>query len=269
MDPIISICQFKISSDKEKNILKAKKYLIKSLDNGCDIVILPECFICEYSLDEFKKNSEEIDYQNIKSAFYMLKKISEEYPDSYIVSGSIIEKEVINVNEIKFYNTCFVFFNGEVLTKYRKVNLYHINMKEHSFSEGDVLSPGDGPRYFYSKFGKIGLGICYDIRFPDLAKFYQENDCKIIIYPGSFNRITGPKHWKILQQARALDNQLFVLSCSGACTFGSSFESYGKSFMISPWGDVINETELDREEIITSKLNLDLIDVTKRKLPIL
>jgi len=148
-------------------------------------------------------------------------------------------------------------------------SLYKINIKEHSYCEADVLTSGDLPTIVDTKFGKIGIGICYDLRFNELAKYYQENDCKIIIYPGSFNRFTGPKHWLILQQVRALDNQVFIVSCSSACNFGSAYESYGKSYVISPWGRIIIETELDKENIITSIIDLNELATTRINLPIL
>ena len=156
-----------------------------------------------------------------------------------------------------------------MIGKYRKNNLYKITLENHSFSEGDVLTAGHEPTIINTKFGKVGIGICYDVRFPELAKYYQENDCDIIIYPGSFNRVTGPKHWKLLQQVRALDNLLYVISCSTACNFGSTFESYGKSFIISPWGDVLSETELDSEEIISKEIEIDSVTKYREILPIL
>ena len=91
----------------------------------------------------------------------------------------------------------------------------------------------------------------------------------MIIYPGSFNRITGPKHWKILQQVRALDNQLFVASCSSACSFGSGYESWGKSYLISPFGEIVLETELDKEVTIMSEINVADIYKIRQRLPIL
>ncbi len=263
--PKISVCQFKVTDDKAMNLVKANEYIRNSAKNGSDIIVLPECFASPYDVKLFDKYSEIISDDGDKSpSVFMLNKCSIDYPEVYIFSGSIIEKE-----DDKLYNTCLVFHKGKIIAKYRKNNLYKINLDEHSFCEGDVLTPGNEPTIVETKFGKIGIGICYDLRFPDLAKYYRENNCKIIIYPGSFNRHTGPKHWKLLQQTRALDNLLYVISCSTACSFGTTFESYGKSFIISPWADVINETKLDKEEVITSDLNIISINSYREMLPIL
>lgn len=263
----ISLCQFKVGSNKNDNINKAREYIINACNNGSNIVVLPECFICPYNTKIFKENAEKIynpDDESCK-AFKMLIEVSRNNPKTYIFGGSIIEEDKDGL----LYNTCIVLYQGLVIGHYRKNNLYKINILEHSFCEGDVLTPGDSPTIIKTKFGNIGIGICYDLRFQDLAKYYRVNNCSIILYPGSFNRITGPKHWLLLQQVRAIDNQLFVASCSAACSFNSEYESYGKSYIISPWGDIINETSLDKEEIISSDINFDQITKVRNNLPIL
>ena len=270
----ISICQFKIEGNKAKNISKARQQIDLAIQQSeTSFIVLPECFVCPYDINIFKENSEPINsiFDSKKSpATCMLRESSLKYPDVYIIGGSIIESEYIeNLGKTLYYNTCLVFYNGMIIGKYRKINLYKINIKEHSYCEADVLTHGDLPTIIETKFGKIGIGICYDLRFNELAKYYQENNCNIIFYPGSFNRFTGPKHWLILQKVRALDNQLFVVSCSSACVFDSVYESYGKSYIISPWGRIIRETELDKEEIVSATINMDEIESTRKNLPIL
>jgi len=269
----ISVCQYKIVDDKTINILNTFNQIVAASEKNPNIVVLPECFVCPYDINIFKENSEPIDnfFDSIKSpATCMLRNASIKYPNIYIVGGTIIESEYVEqLDKTLYFNTCLVFKNGIIIGKYRKMNLYNINIKEHYYCEADVLTNGIIPTIFDTEFGKVGLGICYDIRFGNLAEFYQKKGCNIIIYPGSFNRFTGPKHWLVLQKARALDNQLFIVSCSSACQFNSCYESYGKSFIISPWADIINETEIDKEEIITSEIDINDVTLTRTKLPIL
>lgn len=262
----ISVCQFKIGADKFTNIENAKKNLIDSCGKS-NIVVLPECFICPYDTKVFRDYAEKIFNPKDKTclAFNMLQEVSKIFQNVYIFGGSIIEED----EKGNVYNTCLVFYDGKLIGKYRKINLYKIYLEEHSFCEANVLSPGDLPKIIDTIYGKIGIGICYDLRFPELTKYYQQNDCVMVIYPGSFNRITGPKHWQILQQVRAIDNQLFIVSCSSACNFGSSYESYGKSFIISPWGKILSETSLDKEENISNTIDLNEIRLVKNSLPIL
>ena len=271
LTPKVSICQFKIGRNKDDNIEKAKQYIIGEAIKNSDIIILPECFVCEYNVKIFETNSECITpvISDKSPAANMLLNCSKQFPNIYIVGGTIIEKEYQFDSSIKLYNTCLVFHKGSLLDKYRKNNLYKISLKDHVFSEGDVLTAGHKATIFNTDFGKIGIGVCYDLRFPELAKYYQENGCNMVIYPGSFNTITGPRHWKILQQVRALDNQIFIISCSAACSKGSSYESHGKSYIISPWGKVVIETKLDEEKSVQAIVNLNEIDAIRKTLPIL
>lgn len=81
----------------------------------------------------------------------------------------------------------------------------------------------------------MGIGICYDMRFAEIAQVYRDQGCNFIIYPGAFNMVTGPKHWKILQQARAVDNQLYVATVSPARDEKATYIAWGHSMLISPW----------------------------------
>ena len=267
LNPKITICQFEISDEKNQNIIKARKNITEACLKGANIIVLPECFVCPYDINIFKENAEKI--YNIEDssckAVRMLIDVSKLNPEVYIFGGSIIEEDA----DGKLYNTCIVTYRGQVLGLYRKNHLYKINLAEHSFCEGSVLTPGKEPTIIITKYGRIGIGICYDLRFSSLAEYYMNNGCFMIIYPGSFNRITGPKHWKILQQVRALDNQLYVASCSSACKFNSSYESWGKSYLISPFSDILLETELDKENIIINDVNISEMIKIRQRLPIL
>ena len=263
----ISICQFKITDNKKENISKAKYYIEKAPSKS-SFIVLPECFVCPYDINLFEENAEFLKDNDDSPTVKMLIQASKMKLNTYIIGGTIIEKEIIDGKQY-LYNTCLVLYNGEIVSKYRKINLYKINLKNHKFCEADVLTPGDLPTIVNTLYGKIGIGICYDLRFGELAKYYQENECKIVFYPGSFNRITGPKHWCLLQQARAIDNQIYIVSCSSACTFGSKYESWGKSYVISPWGEIVGETKQDEEDLKEVVINYDLIKTIRTMLPIL
>lgn len=263
MNPKISIAQFKISNIKYENIIKAIDYIEDAGKNKCDIIVLPECFVGPYDVNKFMEISENIDEMKKckESAVYNLIEVSKKY--NMYIFASLIEKDNDNL-----YNTCLVLYKGEIIDKYRKMNLYKINLPDHNFCEGDILTCGKTPTIIQTKFGKIGIGICYDLRFGSLAEYYRKCGCKIIIYPGSFNRITGPKHWKLLQQARAIDNMVYIVSCSSALNKDSSYASWGKSYIINPWGDIIKETKLDEENIVYQNLYLEIIDKTRKSIPI-
>ena len=89
-----------------------------------------------------------------------------------------------------------------------------------------------------TKYGTIGVGICYDLRFPELCMAYRQRGASLVVFPGAFNMTTGPVHWQLLQQARAVDNQLFIASCSPARNLDSSYTAWGHSMIVDPFGEV-------------------------------
>ena len=143
----------------------------------------------------------------------------------YILAGSIPEKE-----GEKLYNTSYLFDrNGEIIAKHRKMHLFDIDVKgKIRFMESDVLSPGNEVTIAETEFGKIGIGICYDVRFPELARIMVENGALILFYPGAFNMTTGPAHWELLFRSRALDNQVYCVGVAPALNESLSYHSYGQ-----------------------------------------
>lgn len=115
-------------------------------------------------------------------------------------------------------------------------------------------------------WGGVGVGICYDIRFPELAGLMRQRGANILIYPGAFNMVTGPAHWQLLQRARAVDNQVFVAACSPARNPDSSYVAWGHSSIISPWGEVLVEAN-EGEEIIYSEIDLNLVAEMRQNIP--
>jgi omega-amidase len=182
----------------------------------------------------------------------------------WIVGGSIPERE-----GEKVYNTCVIVNeDGDIVGKHRKMHLFDIDVPgKITFKESDSLSPGDSPTVFESPWGMIGVGICYDIRFPEYAMWLRQLGARILIYPGAFNMVTGPAHWELLQRARAVDNQLFVAACSPARDETSGgYVAWGHSSVITPWGDVLATCGAD-EATVTAELDLDSVEAMRDNIP--
>ena len=149
------------------------------------------------------------------------------------------------------------------------MHLFDIDVKDKiTFKESDVLTPGDNFTIAETDFGKIGIGICYDIRFPELARIMVENDALILFYPGAFNMTTGPAHWELLFRARALDNQVYCIGVAPALNENASYHSFGHSIVTNPWGEIIAEAT-EKEEIIYCEIDLDIIKKVREELPLL
>ena len=207
--------------------------------------------------------------------------------DMWIVGGSVSERVVTDEEDDegkkieKIYNTCLVSNpDGCVVAKHRKVHMFDIDVPgKITFFESETLTPGSTVSHFESPYGEIGVGICYDIRFAEYAILLrQKHNCSVLIYPGAFNMVTGPAHWELLQKARAIDNQCYVVTASPARTEEPAdsddetkkyphYTAWGHSTVISPWGDVVATTD-EKESIVIADLDLTRLEEVRRNIPI-
>lgn len=256
----LAAIQLKVVEDKCENLRKAVCLIRVAKERGSKIVVLPECFNSPYGHQYFKEYAEEIPCGDTCAALCSAAKENQ----IYVVAGSHPERE-----GCRFYNTCTVYNPvGELIAKYRKVHLYDIDIPNGvTFKESSVLSPGNSLTTFQTEFCKIGLGICYDMRFEETARLYNKQNCDMILYPGCFNLMTGPLHWDVLLRARAIDNQLFVAGVATASDKNAKHCSYGHSIVISPWGKTITKAEFE-EAILYADVNLDEIKEVRQQIPV-
>ena len=159
--------------------------------------------------------------------------------------------------------------NGEIIAKHRKMHLFDIDVKgKIYFKESDTLTAGNQITIAETSFGKIGIGICYDIRFPELARLMALEGADILCYPGAFNLTTGPAHWEMLFKARACDNQVFTIGVAPALDKNANYNSYGHSLIVNPWGEILSSASFE-EELIIAEIDLNEIKKVREELPLL
>ena len=257
----IALCQMNVVDNKEENLKNAALMIEDSVDENADFIVLPEMFNCPYSNDKFIEYCEE---EKTSPTLNFISDIAKKH-EVYILAGSIPEKE----ND-KLFNTSYLFDrNGNVIAKHRKMHLFDIDVKDKiTFKESDVLTAGNNFTIADTEFGKIGIGICYDIRFPELARIMVEKGALVLFYPGAFNMTTGPAHWELLFRSRALDNQVYCVGVAPALNETASYHSFGHSIITNPWGEIIAEAD-EKENLIICDIDLDEIKKIREELPIL
>jgi omega-amidase len=237
----LALCQFIGGMNKEANLRKAEEMVARAAAAGSQVVVLPECFNSPYGTAHFANYAEDVSDASAPSV-RLLKTLATRH-SVYLIGGSIPER-----SGDRLYNTCLCFNPaGEVIGKHRKVHLFDINVPGGiTFFESDVLTPGDQATIIQTEFCRIGVGICYDVRFPEYAwTLAREEDVGMILYPGCFNMVTGPRHWELLMRARAVDNLIYVAGCSQARDTTAGYVSWGHSLLVNPLGEV---HELDEKE---------------------
>lgn len=186
---------------------------------------------------------------------------------TYLVGGSIPELEPTTN---KYYNTSLVFSpTGALIGKHRKTHLFDIDIPgKIRFKESEVLSPGDKLTIIdLPEYGKIGLAICYDIRFPESAMIAARKGAFLLVYPGAFNLTTGPLHWSLQGRARAMDNQVYVALCSPARDMSATYHAWGHSLVANPNAEIMVEAG-ENEEIVYADLDNETIENTRKGIPI-
>ena len=257
----LALCQMNVVDDKQSNLKKASEMICAGADANADFIILPEMFNCPYSNDKFL---EYVEYEQDSLSLNTISKLAMQN-NVYILAGSIPEKE----ND-KLYNSSYLFDkSGEIIAKHRKMHLFDIDVKDKiTFKESDVLTAGDNVTIADTDFGRIGIGICYDVRFPELARLMVEDGALILVYPGAFNMTTGPAHWELLFRSRALDNQVYCVGVAPALNEDASYHSYGHSIVTTPWGEVLAQCD-EKEQIIVCDVDLSEIKKIREELPLL
>lgn len=255
----IALVQLLSGADKQVNLSNATKLIEEAADNGAKLVALPECFNSPYGTKFFPEYAENIPGESTNALSEVAKK-----KGIYLIGGSIPERD-----GDKLYNTATVFDpKGNLLATHRKVHLFDIDVPgKIRFQESETLSAGNKITTVDTDLCKIGLAICYDIRFPELAILSAKEGCKLLVYPGAFNMTTGPAHWELLQRSRALDNQLFVATVSPARDTSASYVAWGHSTVVNPWGEVIATTEHD-QTIVYADIDLSQVDSMRASIPV-
>lgn len=256
----VGLCQLDVAEQKERNLQRAAQLVAEAAAQHADFAILPEMFVCPFSNGNFRPNAEAPDGPTVHFLSNLAKKHG-----IYLVAGSIPELDGNNV-----YNTSY-FFNrtGDVLGKHRKMHLFDAMFRDGSvYRKSDAISPGSQMTVVQTKFGPVGLAICFDIRFSELFRLMSLQGVRMIFHPAAFNLSTGPAHWDMSIRMRSLDQQCFMISCAPARNPACAYVSYGHSMIADPFGAVV--TRMGTEEgVAVAQLDLSEIEVTRQALPIM
>ena len=256
----IALIQMPVTADKAENLRTARWYLQQAAEQGADLAILPEMFCCPYSNASFRENAESaggLVWQTMSQA-------AKEF-GLWLVAGSMPEQE-----GERLYNTCFVFDSqGRQVARHRKMHLFDICVKGgQRFMESETFTAGNDVTVFDTPFGKLGLCICFDMRFPELARLMALRGAQAILSPAAFNMTTGPLHWELLFRQRAVDNQLFTVGVAPARDPDGCYVSYGNSIVCSPWGKVLCRAD-SAPELLIAELDFAENAAVREQLPLL
>ncbi|KDE08786.1 hypothetical protein MVLG_00892 [Microbotryum lychnidis-dioicae p1A1 Lamole] len=270
-----------VGPDKTANLERARVKISEAVKGGRegrkpDMIVLPEIFNSPYATGSFRQYAERIAFDPSKpsseqaetSSSESLSMLSQAAKDAnaWLVGGSIPEL----AEDLRIYNSSPTFSpDGTLVALHRKVHLFDIDIPGGiTFKESETLTGGDHVTIVQTEFGKIAIGICYDLRFPELAMHAARQGCVAMIYPAAFNCTTGPLHWDLLQRARAVDNQFYIVMCSPArATDGDGYKAWGYSGVTDPMGKIVAQME-EKEGILFADIDMDVINKARAGIPV-
>ncbi|MGS0764922.1 carbon-nitrogen hydrolase family protein [Syntrophomonas curvata] len=257
----VGIIQMPVTDDKETNLGKAQAMIIQAHRQGAEMVVLPEVFNSPYQTALFPKYAEPYPGPTTE----MLARLARE-KRVLLVGGSIIEQDISG----KLYNSSFVFDEtGNLLARHRKIHLFDIDLPgKVAVRESDTLHAGDNITVVRHNKLCFGLMICYDCRFNELSRAMALEGAELLVIPAAFTAATGQDHWDMLMRSRAVDNQCYVVAASPARNPESSYQVWGHSMAVDPWGRIVAEAG-ETENIVYADLDFKLLQQIRQELPLL
>ncbi len=218
----------------QDNLKQAAYWIEQAARGGACLIALPEYFCFMGRHDQDKLALAEMPGQGPIQAF-----LSEQarHHAVWLVGGTL---PLRSPDAHRIYNTCLVFDpQGRPCARYDKIHLFNFQRGTESYDESRAIRPGDdAPQVFDLPFGRVALGICYDLRFPEF--FRAQGDVRLMVLPAAFTWTTGSVHWEVLLRARAIENQCYVLASAQGGTHENGRRTWGHSMLIDPWGEVLS-----------------------------
>lgn len=233
----VAAIQMASGTNVRANLSEAAKQIEKAAQAGAELVVLPESF----AIMGFK-DADQIPVAEEDGSGPIQEFLAETARNNkvWLISGTIPVKSRL---KDKVYAACLVYNdNGERVSRYDKIHLFdvHLEITNEIYNESETLEAGNQVVVVDTPFGKVGIAICYDLRFPELFRQLVLQGAEIIVLPSAFTAITGKAHWEVLLRARAIENLCYVIASAQGGYHVNGRETHGDSMVIDPWGTIIN-----------------------------
>jgi predicted amidohydrolase len=262
-----AVAQLTSRENVSANLAHCRELVGEAAGRGAQLVGLPENFaLLAHGEQEKFKIAETLDEARPGPILEALKEAAAQR-NVWIIGGGMPER---SSSEEQVHNTCVVIDSaGRLVAAYRKIHLFDIDIQHGAqFRESATVAPGRQPMLVETPWGRLGLSVCYDLRFPELYRSLTQQGARMVVVPAAFTQHTGKDHWHVLLRARAIENQVFVLAPAQYGRHNEKRTTYGHSAIVDPWGTVLAEMG-DREGVIVAELDLDHQDKLRREMPCL
>jgi predicted amidohydrolase len=257
----IAAIQTVSTPEPEQNLSAARRLVQAAAEQGAQLVLLPEYWPIMGLHDTDKVGiAEQIGVGPIQDCMSDMARQHR----IWLIGGTL---PTVASEPGKVLNTVLVYGpTGERVARYDKIHLFGFTKGDESYDESRTIVPGGAVATFDAPFGKVGLSVCYDLRFPELYR--AMGDCALIVVPAAFTYTTGKAHWEILLRARAIENQCYILAAAQGGKHQNGRRTWGHSMLIDPWGD-IKAVLAEGEGVVIGDIESHYLKSVRESLPAL
>ena len=261
----IAAVQMVSTPDVARNLEAAKALVARAAAEGAELVVLPEYFCLMGRNDRDKLGVAE--HPGSGPIQQMLAQAAKAH-GVWLVGGTL--PMAIEGNAERVTNTNLVYSpRGELAARYDKMHLFRYDNGTEQYDEGRVLAAGTEPVAFDAAGVRVGLSICYDLRFPELYRALMQPPCDLLSVPSAFTYPTGAAHWEMLLRARAVENQCYVIAAAQGGTHENGRRTYGHSSVVDPWGEIVAIRREEGEGVVVAELDAARMASVRMQLPAL
>lgn len=231
----VAAIQMASGPNVKANLAEAEKLIKIAVQQEAELVVLPENFsIMGMAETDKVKIAEDVGSGLLQD---YLKEQARKH-NIWLVGGTV---PIRSSESGKVFAACLLFNSqGELVTRYDKIHLFDVNVENESYTESETITPGDKIVVADTPFGRLGLAVCYDLRFPELFRAMIDLDMEICALPSAFTSLTGRAHWESLLRSRAIENLSYMIAADQGGYHVGGRETYGDSMIVDPWGRVLN-----------------------------
>jgi deaminated glutathione amidase len=259
----VAALQMVSTPERERNLAEAERLIAHAAGEGAQLVLLPEYF-CFMGHKDSDKLAVRETYGDGPIQRFLAD--SARRHGIWVIGGTLplaVTHPVPDTTRV--LNTTLVFDpSGTEKARYDKIHLFSFEKGAESFDEARTIRPGEEVRTFDAPFGRVGLSVCYDLRFPELYR--RMGELALIVVPSAFTYTTGRAHWEMLLRARAVENQCYVLAAAQGGSHENGRRTWGHSMLIDPWGEIVAELD-EGPGVVSGDIDRARIDEVRRSLP--
>lgn len=248
------------------NLDTAAGLIAQAVDAGAELIVLPENFACMAMSDKERNSHAEQPGSGYIQDFLANQSRKHKI---WLVGGTV---PIVSNSPNKTRSACMLYdASGEMVARYDKIHMFDVHNIQgsgESYHESETTEAGESIVVVDTPFGRLGIAVCYDLRFPELFRVMNDQGMEICALPSAFTAITGKSHWEPLLRARAIENQCYMIAADQGGFHINGRETYGNSMIIDPWGNILNRL-MSGAGVIVSELDQDFLRNTRKNFPVL